>query len=662
MTEIGKIRIIAPAGNPEAADLAETLKRGLESFRVPGRLAGRTGVRRVEETDEEWLIVVCTPETPGDELVNREIGAWIERGRFGRILTLLAEGTPDTSFPPSLIYEKKEDGSIVEHEPLAANVSGLAGRKREKRLATEQLRLLAPMLGVGYDDLLDRKRKARNRRLLAAGAAVLTAALVFLGYAVNRMQVIAGQNRELSAQYETAAEARDEASRQKDAAYEAYARTVGLEARSALAKGESEKALEILLEILPDRQDMPEIREALEDTLRTLCAGGYVPAASGADYLSSRGIVLPKNDYQANKNKISLPPPPEAETEEARVSYDIRVRSEEYGFQIATRRSGGEGVTLVHFPEEPEKDYFLRDPDGNHYFVQLQDMPVRNGKAGVGCSCMVLGDGTVIDIHDGEAKRADPRTGRFIPFFDEESGGGSLAEKGEKRYTNFLDYDGCDVLIALTETGAEIWQRSPFRYLYTTDAITDIIEAGGKQILVGSGKGLTVFARNPFRELYTIGEEEGADPVRSSVITAAECTDGQGYLTCGWTVYDSDTGGKICSFDNEGAMGTHGNTYSPLITSDGMALVPGFHSVSVWDLKNREQIAQIRSYAAARKTSFGTYQAFGRIDPESGLQSSSAILLDGLVYIRREKQEIPESIGEQIALAKELLQRRAETD
>lgn len=165
MNESNRIHVIYPEGNPEAANLADEIKQNIERFRIPHRLVKRTGIRRIQDAKEEWLIVICTPETPEDEKVNREINRFIDAGKFGRILTLLAEGTPDTSFPESLIYEKKPDGTIVEHEPLAANVAGTVGREQRKRLRTEQLRLFAPILGVGFDDLMDRKRKARNRKI-----------------------------------------------------------------------------------------------------------------------------------------------------------------------------------------------------------------------------------------------------------------------------------------------------------------------------------------------------------------------------------------------------------------------------------------------------------------------------------------------------------------
>ena len=656
--EIGNVRVVCPeAAGPEAEHLGEVfeaLVKGLARYRLPRRIAARAGMERAADAKEEWLVVVCAPGTPGDEAVGREIGSFIARGCFSRILTLLADGSPDTSFPRSLRFETKEDGSVVEHEPLAANISG-AGKAWKKKLATEQFRILAPVFGVRYDDLLDRKRKARNRRRLAAGAAALAAALAFLAYAVNRMQLISAQNRELSAQYGAAAEARDEAARQKDAAFEAYVRTVALEARAALAEGKGEKALALLLEVPPEMQDTEGVPETLEETLRALCAGGYVPVASKADYLASRNRKAPAGSSLPRSVTLFLPPPPEADTEAARIRYDLRAESEEYGFMILSGSAGGISATLVHYPESPEKDYFLRDEEGGHYSVLLSDNPVRHGGVGIGCSAVVLPDGSLIDIHRGEAKRADIRTGRFIPFFDEGGAEGSLAQKGESGYTHILDYPGCDVLLALTGDGTEVWQRSPFRYLYTLEGIADVVDPGGTKVLAGSGRGLTVFSRNPFRELYTVPEGIGTDtPAEDEYITAAECADGRSWLTCGWAAYDLDTGALVRSFGEEG-QSVPTSFHSPLFTSDGLALVPGFRGVTLWDPDAPDTPVRIRSIAGPDDWSFGDYQPYGPEDPETGLRDSSAILLDGIVFVRREPREIPPDTAGRLALAAELL-------
>ena len=58
-----------------------------------------------------------------------------------------------------------------------------------RKLETEKLRLFAPILGVSFDSLMNRRRRRLRRIALTAAAVVLAAAGAFLGYALNRMQI-----------------------------------------------------------------------------------------------------------------------------------------------------------------------------------------------------------------------------------------------------------------------------------------------------------------------------------------------------------------------------------------------------------------------------------------------------------------------------------------
>ena len=113
-------------------------------------------------TGSRVLIVLCSPAAKLSHWVNEEIRLF--RGLHGEaaILCVLAEGTPETAFPPALL----EGG----REPLAAN---LGGSKDSFRLGVTQI--AAAMLGVGLDTLIQRETRRKRRRLQI----VTTAALVF---------------------------------------------------------------------------------------------------------------------------------------------------------------------------------------------------------------------------------------------------------------------------------------------------------------------------------------------------------------------------------------------------------------------------------------------------------------------------------------------------
>jgi WD40 repeat protein len=200
---------------------AEAVHRGLETFRIPGHIAKALGKKRVgkifRDRDElplmadlddgikqalaqsRWLIVVCSPDMPLSKWCMAEVNYFIDAGRRDRILTLLVAGEPDESFPEQLRFVPDGEGGFTEREPLAADLRAPDLRVMKKKLRTEKLRLLAPMLGVGFDDL---RRRARERFLRIVVSASLSAAVIFAafgGFAAYQAVTISEQNAELEA-------------------------------------------------------------------------------------------------------------------------------------------------------------------------------------------------------------------------------------------------------------------------------------------------------------------------------------------------------------------------------------------------------------------------------------------------------------------------------
>jgi tetratricopeptide (TPR) repeat protein len=187
-------------------DLADWLHRELERFRVPSALAGKltaNGVvpRRLtpvfrDEQDlsaggdlaeeikaalaaSQFLVVLCSPTAAKSRWTNAEIESFKRTRPEGCVLAAVAAGEPFASdipgrqdeecFPPALRYKYDRRGKPTSKraEPLAADFrSGGEGQ----RLAF--LKLVAGMLGVGLDELVQREQTRRQRRMawLAAGA------------------------------------------------------------------------------------------------------------------------------------------------------------------------------------------------------------------------------------------------------------------------------------------------------------------------------------------------------------------------------------------------------------------------------------------------------------------------------------------------------------
>ncbi len=174
---------------------AKWLINKIESYRTPQKLVDKGVLRKTgklfRDDDEipassdlgdqlnlalresEYLIVVCSPDTPSSKWVAEEIKTFHELGRADKIIPLLIEGEPCDSFPELLRRSEnrktESDGSTsityTEVEPLAADIRP---RTDESHADTKQralFRLLAVLLKCGYDDLknreLERKRKQR---------------------------------------------------------------------------------------------------------------------------------------------------------------------------------------------------------------------------------------------------------------------------------------------------------------------------------------------------------------------------------------------------------------------------------------------------------------------------------------------------------------------
>ena len=179
-------------------EIAKALHTGIETYGIPASIKKQTGRKKMgkvfRDQEElplssdlgadieaaldrsEWFIAICSPRYLESKWCLRELEYFIEHKGREHVLVLLVEGEPKDSFPETLRFVPNADGTFTETEPLAADVRAATPAGNLKRLKNEKLRILAPMLGLGFDDL---KRRARQRKLRIAaivGAATLVAA------------------------------------------------------------------------------------------------------------------------------------------------------------------------------------------------------------------------------------------------------------------------------------------------------------------------------------------------------------------------------------------------------------------------------------------------------------------------------------------------------
>jgi eukaryotic-like serine/threonine-protein kinase len=186
---------------------AQWLHKTLETWRVPKRLVGQTTAAGIipsrllpifrdrEElasaTDlgrtvnaalaqSKNLIVICSPASAKSRWVNEEVLAFKRLGHAERIFCLIVGGEPNASdiagreaeecFAPGLRFEVGADG-----QPTSARTEPIAADAREGKdgKANAKLKLIAGMLGVGFDTLKQRELQRRNRRMAIVTAAAL---------------------------------------------------------------------------------------------------------------------------------------------------------------------------------------------------------------------------------------------------------------------------------------------------------------------------------------------------------------------------------------------------------------------------------------------------------------------------------------------------------
>ncbi len=640
------ITILCPPGTER---IAEKLERELSRYRVPRDVSKRTGVRDVSGIKEDWLIVVCTPETPADPVIGDKIGRSVSRGQFSHILTCLYSDRPDLSFPSQLLTEVRPDGTTAVHEPLAADIFAPTEKESLKKLRTEKLRLLAPMLGVAFDDLLDRRRRARTRALAAVGAAVFLGGALFLGSTLTRKNTLEKQNRELNALYREADAAREEAERQRTKAREEDLKTAVLSALRDADNGDTEAALEKCLSLAREKDTVPEAAEALERVLEIYCAGGYIPIGSAYDYRLTRGLTPDREDvyhrsddlYAEKDYHITVPPPEDLDTKDKMITMDLCARSPSGRVRVYAYGNGA--LMRVCFETEPERDHYLRDAAGEILTFDGLERVTRDGVVGHVNACCLAGEEKLLFLKDRTLWTADLESGQIRP----------ADREGERDCRLLLDFPDTDAVFVFGETGAEVWDRETLELLLTIEGLEDIVARGDCGVLLGWRDGsLEVYRKDPFEYMYTVKRDDVPEEnALGSDIDTMYLPNGCAVLMYRYVLYDLENGGVILDLRDE-------STRSPRISLEGWVLTGGFQSVSILDPVSGRRLMSVCICLADGLGDAPDFQPYGPTDPGTGRRGVSAVRVGDRVYEYRSPRELPASAEERAALAEEILSDR----
>ena len=254
---------------PLDTKVASEIQTRLERFRIPRAIQKSSGIQKFDrifrdkeellitsdlnETIEQalvnsdFLIVICSYATKESIWVQREIEFFLKTHSKNQVLTVVAEGEP-VDVVPQILQERQvtvtlDDGSeetvTVPMEPLSCDYRGDFRKARKEELP----RLAAAMLGCSYDELKQRQRQYRIRRMTAAfsAVAVLLAGLsVYFAWSASQIK----ENYLLSLQNQS--------------------QYLAAESVSLLENGDRVNAMLLALEALPkdDKDDRPVLPEA----------------------------------------------------------------------------------------------------------------------------------------------------------------------------------------------------------------------------------------------------------------------------------------------------------------------------------------------------------------------------------------------------------------
>jgi tetratricopeptide (TPR) repeat protein len=203
-------------------ELADWLHRELEDFHVPAALSGKLTQNGVvpkrlapifrdahelaaaddlgEEIEQalassQFLIVLCSPDAAKSRWTNAEIELFKRSRPEGCILAAIASGEPFASeipgreheecFPPALRhkYDRRGRPTNKRAEPLAADL-----RTEGQSRWIGFMKLVAGMLGVGLDDLIQRETTRRHKRMAWITAASVAGMLFASGLAFTAIR------------------------------------------------------------------------------------------------------------------------------------------------------------------------------------------------------------------------------------------------------------------------------------------------------------------------------------------------------------------------------------------------------------------------------------------------------------------------------------------
>ena len=295
--------------HPDDIRVAQQIHRALERFYIPKAIrkkrAERGNLHLFRDKEElpitsnlnddidealrnsDYLIVICSVHTKESVWVQREIELFLQTHHRSKVLTVLASGEPYDVIPEILLKEQVKDPQTGEMREVLVEPLSCDWRMSHRKAVREELpRLAAPLLGCAYDELRQRQRQYRTRRLTAILSAAVLASLGLAAYFLQTSITIQRANVQIQANLEQS---------QKN-----QSRHLATAAQERLTEGDRLSAIALAMAALPgETNPRPYVPEA--ELVLSQALGVYQPLPQ----VTAVGAVSPAGHVGIQKFWVS---------------------------------------------------------------------------------------------------------------------------------------------------------------------------------------------------------------------------------------------------------------------------------------------------------------------------------------------------------------------
>lgn len=244
--------------------------------------------------NSDFLIVICSTHVKESMWVQREIETFLQTHDHSRVLTVLVDGEDPYDIIPEILCSKEGIDPVTgEKKMLPIEPLSCDWRVGKRKAYREELpRLAAALLGCGYDELRQRERQYRTRRLVTALSVIMALLIGFVGYVLHNSMLIQQANDQLEAANNQLTDANIEIKKNLDEALINQSQYLASASEQSMEAGDRMLAIALALEALPksdgDRPYIAQAEKALSDAVGVYKAEAEI-LSSGS--ITSDGLV-----------------------------------------------------------------------------------------------------------------------------------------------------------------------------------------------------------------------------------------------------------------------------------------------------------------------------------------------------------------------------------